>query len=58
MTNDAKKMVSNQKVETQKDVKNSSIKNGSILPPMATGDKANGGGFFICVSIDSTVKGD
>lgn len=43
MTNDAKKMVSNQKVETQKDVKNSSIKNGSILPPMATGDKANGG---------------
>ena len=30
--NDAKKMVSNQKAETEKDVKNSSIKNGSILP--------------------------
>lgn len=35
MTNDAKKMVSNQKVETKKDV-NSSVKNGSILPPSNT----------------------
>ena len=50
MTNDAKKMVSNQKVETQKDVKNSSIKNGSILPPMATGDKANGGILYLCLN--------
>lgn len=35
MTNDAKKMVSNQKAETTKDV-NSSVKNGSILPSSDT----------------------
>ena len=35
MTNDAKKKVSNQKAETEKDV-NSSVKNGSILPSSDT----------------------